>query len=383
MNIKVTCPNCERRFQAPEAYAGKHGPCPKCGKPLTVPRQTAAVARQASAMATISQDEPLVVASVCATPLVIAQVKPAATLSNKRRRFKRWPLTVLVGVTACLFAAVLIVAFSSDDPDVAPASTGSGVKAPSGATRDLLPEAIEISIAQLVEEYKNELQADKKYKNQMLRLTGTLTGNFLSNYLVDSENPDDRVTLGSQLIEHHGGMFPEPVGKWHGATITIRGECMGRGNGGLRMMKYVIETPRDEIERQVAEIKQVKADAALKVAQTELVEMEKNLLAIPFVTPDENTGQFTDEALEILAEHHVVRVTGSIERIADNDATFEIKLSACNGICQVNASISKLRKTDVEQMQIGQSVTLQGEISHTWRPRQQQNIHMYHTVIVQ
>jgi hypothetical protein len=37
MPIQVTCPNCLKRFQVSDKFAGKTGPCPNCKKPLRVP----------------------------------------------------------------------------------------------------------------------------------------------------------------------------------------------------------------------------------------------------------------------------------------------------------------------------------------------------------
>ena len=37
MPIQVTCPNCLKRFQVSEKFAGKTGPCPNCKKQIKVP----------------------------------------------------------------------------------------------------------------------------------------------------------------------------------------------------------------------------------------------------------------------------------------------------------------------------------------------------------
>lgn len=37
MPIQVTCPNCLKRFQVSDKFAGKSGPCPNCKKQLKVP----------------------------------------------------------------------------------------------------------------------------------------------------------------------------------------------------------------------------------------------------------------------------------------------------------------------------------------------------------
>lgn len=37
MPIQVTCPNCLKRFQVSEKFAGKTGPCPACKKPIKIP----------------------------------------------------------------------------------------------------------------------------------------------------------------------------------------------------------------------------------------------------------------------------------------------------------------------------------------------------------
>ena len=37
MPIQVTCPNCFKRFQVSDKFAGKAGPCPNCKKQLRVP----------------------------------------------------------------------------------------------------------------------------------------------------------------------------------------------------------------------------------------------------------------------------------------------------------------------------------------------------------
>ncbi|RIK75021.1 MAG: hypothetical protein DCC68_21945 [Planctomycetota bacterium] len=38
MPIPVTCPSCHARFQVSDKFAGKKGPCPKCKKPITIPK---------------------------------------------------------------------------------------------------------------------------------------------------------------------------------------------------------------------------------------------------------------------------------------------------------------------------------------------------------
>lgn len=38
MPIPVTCPSCHSRFQVSDKFAGKKGPCPKCKKPITIPK---------------------------------------------------------------------------------------------------------------------------------------------------------------------------------------------------------------------------------------------------------------------------------------------------------------------------------------------------------
>jgi hypothetical protein len=37
MPISVVCPSCKARFQVSDKFAGKHGPCPKCKAPITIP----------------------------------------------------------------------------------------------------------------------------------------------------------------------------------------------------------------------------------------------------------------------------------------------------------------------------------------------------------
>ena len=43
MAIQVTCPNCLKRFQVSDKFAGKTGPCPNCKKELKVPDASEAV----------------------------------------------------------------------------------------------------------------------------------------------------------------------------------------------------------------------------------------------------------------------------------------------------------------------------------------------------
>jgi hypothetical protein len=40
MPIQVTCPNCLKRFQVSDQFAGKTGPCPNCKKQLKVPDES-------------------------------------------------------------------------------------------------------------------------------------------------------------------------------------------------------------------------------------------------------------------------------------------------------------------------------------------------------
>ncbi|TWT48659.1 hypothetical protein [Botrimarina hoheduenensis] len=38
MAIQVTCPGCMARFTVADEHGGKQGPCPKCKKPITIPK---------------------------------------------------------------------------------------------------------------------------------------------------------------------------------------------------------------------------------------------------------------------------------------------------------------------------------------------------------
>jgi uncharacterized membrane protein len=38
MPIQVTCPSCHARFKVSDKFAGQKGPCPKCKKPITIPK---------------------------------------------------------------------------------------------------------------------------------------------------------------------------------------------------------------------------------------------------------------------------------------------------------------------------------------------------------
>jgi hypothetical protein len=40
MPIQVTCPNCLKRFQVSDKFAGKSGPCPNCKKTIKVPEES-------------------------------------------------------------------------------------------------------------------------------------------------------------------------------------------------------------------------------------------------------------------------------------------------------------------------------------------------------
>ncbi|MEK6237259.1 MAG: autoantigen p27 domain-containing protein, partial [Planctomycetales bacterium] len=42
MPITVACPQCNARFQAPDAYAGQVTPCPQCGTNMTIPQASPA-----------------------------------------------------------------------------------------------------------------------------------------------------------------------------------------------------------------------------------------------------------------------------------------------------------------------------------------------------
>ena len=39
MPIQVTCPGCHARFKVSDKFAGQTGPCPKCKKPITIPKK--------------------------------------------------------------------------------------------------------------------------------------------------------------------------------------------------------------------------------------------------------------------------------------------------------------------------------------------------------
>lgn len=39
MGIRVICPGCMRRFEVSERFAGKKGPCPKCGHEIEIPKE--------------------------------------------------------------------------------------------------------------------------------------------------------------------------------------------------------------------------------------------------------------------------------------------------------------------------------------------------------
>lgn len=43
MGIRVICPGCMRRFEVSERFAGKKGPCPKCGHMIEIPKENVVI----------------------------------------------------------------------------------------------------------------------------------------------------------------------------------------------------------------------------------------------------------------------------------------------------------------------------------------------------
>jgi hypothetical protein len=93
MPIQVVCPGCKTRFSVSEQYAGRTGPCPKCKKPITIPRP---------AVESVVIHEPERVAGPATAPGAIP-LKPLP------KRDRPVPLTsilaILAGLTLSLAAA--------------------------------------------------------------------------------------------------------------------------------------------------------------------------------------------------------------------------------------------------------------------------------------
>ena len=43
MAIQVICPGCMRRFEVADRFAGKKGPCPRCGHIIEIPKEQVVV----------------------------------------------------------------------------------------------------------------------------------------------------------------------------------------------------------------------------------------------------------------------------------------------------------------------------------------------------
>jgi hypothetical protein len=95
MPISVVCPGCQAQFTVSDQFAGRTGPCPKCKKPITVPK-TAAPA------VTIHEPEGPTASSVSGripTAPILSREKPVSRMA-------------FIGVGAGLLVAILLAFLS-------------------------------------------------------------------------------------------------------------------------------------------------------------------------------------------------------------------------------------------------------------------------------
>lgn len=106
MPIQVVCPGCKSRFSVSDQFAGRTGPCPKCKRPITIPKPAAEAV-------TIHEPEAPVVSSQ-GTGRV-----PTAPIASTERPVSRLQFALVgIGAIGCLLGAWLT---GSNAPGKAPA----------------------------------------------------------------------------------------------------------------------------------------------------------------------------------------------------------------------------------------------------------------------
>jgi len=95
MPIQVVCPGCKSRFSVSDEFAGRTGPCPKCKRPITIPKPAAQAV-------TIHEPEAPVVSSQ-GTGRV-----PTAPITSTERPVSRLQFALVgIGAIGCLLGAWL------------------------------------------------------------------------------------------------------------------------------------------------------------------------------------------------------------------------------------------------------------------------------------
>lgn len=93
MPIQVVCPGCASRFQVSDQFAGRTGPCPKCKRPITVPKPAAEAV-------TIHEPEAPVTSSQGTGRI------PTAPIASTERPVSRLQFALVgLGALGCLVAA--------------------------------------------------------------------------------------------------------------------------------------------------------------------------------------------------------------------------------------------------------------------------------------
>ncbi len=106
MPIQVVCTGCKSRFSVSDQFAGRTGPCPKCKRPITIPKPAAEAV-------TIHEPEAPVVSSQ-GTGRV-----PTAPIASTERPVSRLQFALVgIGAIGCLLGAWLT---GSNAPGKAPA----------------------------------------------------------------------------------------------------------------------------------------------------------------------------------------------------------------------------------------------------------------------
>ena len=96
MSIHVICPGCMTQFEVSDRFAGKKGPCPKCGHIIEIPKQNVTI---------VSPDELVVDGKKVQNPDHIRPIEP------KSYSFTASAILVNLSVLTAVLAVALVFHF--------------------------------------------------------------------------------------------------------------------------------------------------------------------------------------------------------------------------------------------------------------------------------
>jgi len=129
MPIRVVCPGCGRKSQAPDSAAGRRAKCPGCGQTLTIP--------EPAPVAPAPEAGPLDVDALMAADAAATAALPLAPVRKKKRGANtRLVVYAAAGGGALLLVLILLVLLLTpgDGPTAPTAASSSAPAAPSSAT---------------------------------------------------------------------------------------------------------------------------------------------------------------------------------------------------------------------------------------------------------